>query len=372
MEFKWEIFRLKNTVPPVLAVGGELKNTVCLTKDAQAYLSEPLGDLEDYQNFCNFERVITSGLAMLGIEPELIAYDLHPDYLSTKFARDYKPEVTLVGVQHHHAHLAACLADNGVEGPVIGITFDGTGYGLDGCIWGGEILVGSERGFRRWAHLAYLPLPSGSMSIREPWRMGAQYLFQVYGNRMRDLSIRFVEELPDNWSLLQQATDRGINAPLTSSCGRLFDGVAAVVLPKLGQVAFEAEAAISLEQIAEPEETGQYPFATGDDIPIQLDWRPLWEGMVADLEGGVRAGVISARFHNTVAKMILEACLRIRKETAIDQVALTGGVFQNRFLMQKAAESLTGAGFQLVLHRRLPPNDSGIALGQAMIAVAKE
>jgi hydrogenase maturation protein HypF len=372
MDYKWKVFRLEKIVPPVLAVGAELKNTICLTKDNQAYLSEPLGDLENYQDFCHFEKAIVSGLEMLGIEPELIAYDLHPDYLSTKLAMDFKPELSPVGVQHHHAHLAACLADNGTKGPAIGVTFDGTGYGSDDCIWGGEFLVGSETGFQRWAHLAYLPLPSGSMAIREPWRMGAQYLFQVFGDRMGDLSLKFVEELPDNWSLLQQATARGINAPLTSSCGRLFDGVAAVVLPKLGQVAFEAEAAISLERIAEPEETGKYAVDIGCDLPFQLGWYPLWEGIVADLEAGLRAGVISARFHNTLAGMIVEVCLRIRMETAINQVALTGGVFQNRFLLQKAVEGLNKAGFKVMLHDRLPPNDSGIALGQAMIAAAKE
>jgi hydrogenase maturation protein HypF len=372
MDLKWKMFPLNKTVPPVLALGGELKNTVCLTKDDQAYLSEPLGDLEDYRDFSKFEATIAIGQKMLGVKPELIAYDLHPDYLSTKFALGFKQEIPSVGVQHHHAHLAACLADSRAEGPIIGVTFDGTGYGLDSCIWGGEFLVGNETGFQRWAHLAYLPLPSGSMAIREPWRMGAQYLFQVYGNRMRELPIKFAEELPDNWSLLQQATARGINAPLTSSCGRLFDGVAAVVLSKMDQVAFEAEAAINLEQMAEPEETGEYPLPISGDMPFQLDWHPLWEGIVADLEAGVRAGVISARFHNTVAGLIVKVCLRIRKETAINQVALTGGVFQNRFLLQKTAEGLFKAGFQVVLHHRLSPNDSGIALGQAMIAVAKE
>lgn len=372
MVFKGKSFRLKDSGPPVLAVGGELKNTVCLTKGDCAYLSEPMGDLEDYRNFTAFETAIEEGKRILAVEPEVIAYDLHPDYLSSKYALSFQQETRLRGVQHHHAHLAACLVENQAEGPAIGVTFDGTGYGLDGCIWGGEFLVGDGGAFQRWAHFAYLPMPSGSMAIKEPWRMAAQYLERVFGEEMASLPIGFVEKLPENWFLLKEATAKGINAPLTSSCGRLFDGVATLVLEKFGKVAFEAEVAIELERIAEPGERAHYPFALGDEVPIQIRWAPIWQGIVEDLKAGTGKGVVSARFHNTLAEIIQAVCLRISRETGIKEVALTGGVFQNRFLLARTAGKLKDAGLKLLLHHELPPNDSGIALGQAMIALQRE
>lgn len=356
----------------VLALGAEVNSTVCFVKDGRAYVSAPLGDLEEYRNFLRFEEYIREAKRRLGAEPDLIAHDLHPEYLSTKYALAQAGGARLLGVQHHHAHLAACLFDHGLEETVIGVTFDGTGYGSDGRVWGGEFLTGDFTGFDRWAHLAYLPLPSGSRAIKEPWRMGVQYLYETFGEEMGSLPLPFVKTLPENWPLLLRAVRRGVNAPFTSSCGRLFDGVAAVVLGLYGQVAFEGEAAIKLEQAAAPEEEGDYPFTITGDVPWQVDWRPLWQALVEDLGKGVRKEIASARFHNTLAKIIRQVALRISRETGIKKVALTGGVFQNRFLRQRAAASLTQAGLEVLLHRRLFPSDRSVSVGQAMIALAKE
>lgn len=356
----------------VLALGAEVNSTICFIQNGLAYVSPPLGDLEDYQNFLRFEEYIIEGQGRLGMKPEVIAHDLHPEYLSTKYALTRAGETRLIGVQHHHAHLAACLLDQELDETVIGVTFDGTGYGLDGCLWGGEFLTGNRSRFTRWAHLAYLPVPSGARAIKEPWRMGAQYLYETFGPEMMSLKLSFVEALPESWPLLQRATGRGVNAPLTSSCGRLFDGVAAVVLDLYGTAAFEGKAAVSLEEASAPEEEGHYPFTVSEAMPWQVDWRPLWHALVEDLEKGVGKQIAGARFHNTVAKMIQVVTGRISRETGIKKVALTGGVFQNRLLRQKAAAYLTGAGLEVLLHRRLSPSDRSISLGQAVVALAKE
>lgn len=366
------VFPLPKRGTQVLALGAEVNSTLCFIKNNWAYVSVPLGDLEDYRNFLLFEKLIREGTRRLEVTPDIIAYDLHPEYLSTKFALELPGEVPLIGVQHHHAHLAACLFDNGLEEEVIGVAFDGTGYGLDGCLWGGEFLVGNSAYFTRWAHLAYLPIPSGSLAIKEPWRMGAQYLDETFGAGMMSLPLQFVERLPNNWELLKKATAKGINAPLTSSCGRLFDGVAAVVLGLYGQVSFEGEGAMMLEKTAAPEEKGHYPHTVSREVPFQVDWRPLWQALVEDLQKGTGQEIVSARFHNTVANIILEVTLRISEETGIKKVALTGGVFQNRYLLQRTVAHLTNAGLAVLLHRRLPPSDRSISVGQAMIALAKE
>jgi len=357
---------------PVLALGAEVNSTVCLVKDGRAYVSPPLGNLEDYRNFLRFEAYIREAKERLGVEPEIIAHDLHPEYLSTKYALEQAGGARRLGVQHHHAHLAACLLDHGLAEPVIGVTFDGTGYGSDGCLWGGEFMTGSFTGFHRWAHLAYLPLPSGSQAIKEPWRMGAQYLYETFGEEMLSLPLAFVTTMPESWQLLNRATRQGINAPLTSSCGRLFDGVAAVVLGFYRRVNFEGEAAIQLERTAAPEEEGEYPFAVRGEMPWQVDWRPLWQALVEDLGQGVAKEIASARFHNTVARIIQAVAMRISRETGLKKVALGGGVFQNRLLVQRAATLLTGAGLEVLPPRRLSPGDRSLSLGQAMIALAKE
>lgn len=356
--------------PPVLACGGEQKNIICLTKGEKAFPSPHIGDLENYLTLESFENTIKDMKKTLEIEPEVITYDLHPEYLATKFALAYPKKVKLVGVQHHHAHLASALAEHGLNETIIGVAFDGTGYGTDGCIWGGEFLVGDGAAFRRWGHLAYVPMPSGSLAIKEPWRMAAGYLEQVYGRNMIELPLEFVKQLPDNWALLQKATAKGINAPLTSSCGRLFDGVAALLLLKQ-KVSFEGQAAMLLEKIADPGEEGEYPFTIEIGVPHQIGLKPLWQAIVADIKAGIKKEIISARFHNTISRIILDMCLLIRKETGIKKVALTGGVFQNIFLLEKASRQLQKADFHVLQHHLVPPNDAGLSIGQALVALTK-
>lgn len=362
------VFSIKG--PAVLACGGEQKNTVCLTKGKIAFSSPHIGDLENYLTLESFENTIKDLKKTLEIEPEVIAYDLHPEYLATKYALSYQGKVKLVGVQHHHAHLAAALAEHSLMETIIGVTFDGTGYGTDGCIWGGEFLVGDGADFQRWGHLAYVPMPSGNLAIKEPWRMAAGYLEQAYGNEMSELSIEFIKQLPENWELLRQATAKGINAPLTSSCGRLFDGVTALLCLKQ-KTSFEGQAAMLLEKIADPKEEGEYPFAIEKGFPYQIKLKPLWRAIVMELELGVKKETISARFHNTISKIILDMCLLIRQETGIQKVALTGGVFQNVFLLERTNRQLQKAGFQVLLHHLIPPNDGGLSIGQALVALSQ-
>lgn len=383
------------TLPNILACGGEQKNTFCLTKDHQAFLSHHIGDLENLSTLLSFEEGVEHFKAMFQIEPKIIACDLHPEYLSTKYARDYPGTVEIVEVQHHHAHIASCLADNSETGPVIGVSFDGTGLGTDGCIWGGEFLVCGYHNFIRAAHLKYLPMLSGAKAIREPWRMAASYLFASYGRKIEDLDIDFVKSLPKSWPVLRQALGKNINSPLTSSCGRLFDGVAALVGLR-SQSNYEGQAAVELEQAIIPGETGSYSFEIIDaggfskegigkkgaisssySLEIlapqiwEIDWRPVIRGIVQDLGRGKPAGRIAGKFHHAVAEMILKTCCLIRKFYDINRVALSGGVFQNIYLLNTVENLLTGQGFRVFTHSRVPANDGGLSLGQAMIAACQ-
>ncbi|MDD2497704.1 MAG: carbamoyltransferase HypF, partial [Desulfitobacteriaceae bacterium] len=354
-------------LPEILACGGEQKNTFCLTKNDKAFLSQHIGDLENGQTLLNFEEGIEHYKTLFDIKPDIVAYDLHPEYLSTKYALTYPGEVKKIGVQHHHAHLASCLADNGEDGPAIGVCFDGTGYGPDGCIWGGEFLVGGYKNFIRAAYLAYVPMPSGSMAIKEPWRMTLSYLYAAYGSEMEFLNIDFIRCLPECWRLLREALDKKINSPLTSSCGRLFDGVAALIGLK-NKITYEGQAAVELEQLITPGEDDFYPFEISSSGQWEIDWRPLIRGVVDDLKNGISQGVIAAKFHNTVAQMCMKTCLLIREFYGINKVALSGGVFQNVYLVNEAEDLLIRERFRVLTHRRVPPNDGGLSLGQALVA----
>ncbi|WP_339153821.1 carbamoyltransferase HypF [Actinomadura luteofluorescens] len=343
---------------PVLACGAELKNTFCLTRDGRAFVSPHIGDLENHETLRAFEEGVAHFRRLFGIEPDLIAYDPHPEYLSTKYALDQ--DLPGVAVQHHHAHIASCLADNGAAGPVIGVAFDGTGYGTDGTLWGGEFLVADLRGFERAGHLEPVPLPGGAAAIREPWRMAAAY--GVPG----DLP---VARRP-GWAAVTALARRGVNAPPTSSMGRLFDAVAAV-LGVRDRVNYEGQAAVELEQCADLTETGAYRAALNGTAGFTVAGGDLVDAVVADLRANVPVPVIAARFHNGVAALVVDAASRIRSQTGLGTVALSGGVFQNMLLLDRAVSGLEGAGFDVLTHHRVPPNDGGISLGQAAVATAR-
>jgi len=353
--------------PSVLALGAELKNAVCLTLDDRAFLSQHVGDLQNTEACASFERTIGHLQRILELQPQIVAHDLHPDYHSTRYAEGLAG-VRRVAVQHHHAHLASCLAENGVEGEAIGVIFDGVGYGEDGRIWGGEFLVGDCRGYRRVGHFAYLPMPGGDAASREPFRMALSCLHHAYGSELPDLSV--VEAIPEaERRLLLQMIEKGVNSPLTSSCGRLFDAVAALCGLR-DRISYEGQAALELEMAIEGEaEAGYYPY----DIEHAAEgyiFQPAAtiRAIVDDLQGGVPVSAVSARFHNTLAYLVAETCLLVRADTGLARVALSGGVFQNRYLTEKCVPILKRGGFEVFTHSLVPPNDGGLALGQAIIA----
>ncbi|HEY2508775.1 MAG TPA: carbamoyltransferase HypF [Streptosporangiaceae bacterium] len=380
---------------PVLACGAELKNTFCLAKEHHAFLSHHIGDLENAETLRSFTEGIEHFRRLFDVEPEVIVHDLHPEYLSTKYAQDLARSdprpASLLGVQHHHAHIASCLADNGEDGPVIGVAFDGTGYGTDGTIWGGEFLVADLVSFERAACLEPVPLPGGAAAIRQPWRMAAVYLAAAYrGEPPARLAVR--DRHASQWSAVLAMAGRGINAPLTSSAGRLFDAVAAV-LGVRDEITYEGQAAIELEQLADPGERGSYPAgiraagglraraAARDPSPggataaRRAPWvcgADLVRAAVEDLASGAPPPVVAARFHNGVAAAIVAVCARVRNDTGLGVVALSGGVFQNVLLTGRVSEGLAQAGFRVLAHRQVPCNDGGISLGQAAIAGARD
>jgi hydrogenase maturation protein HypF len=396
--------RLPFETRQILATGAELKNTFCLTHDDFAFVSQHIGDMENLETLEHFEQSIELFKHLFRIEPELVAYDLHPDYFATKYAKTQYPisrfRNRLIPIQHHQAHIAACLADNGWaadngsspdSGPIIGVAWDGTGYGLDGHIWGGEFFVGDYRGFHRVAHLEYLPMAGGDAAIRNPWRLALGYMYSLTG------------ELPDltgigkrEMHIVQQQLDRRLNTPLTSAVGRLFDAVAALIGVRQ-VVTYEAQAAIELEMLATKwaaeraveGELPYYPFdveAGGGGAIIHL--RRLFEAIQSDRAAGSTPAEIGWRFHHTMAELIVAVCRYIATEfgsahfsrvqvaeaipgnlqNGLRTVALSGGVFQNRLLLELAVPRLERAGFRVLLHRQVPCNDGGISLGQAVLA----
>lgn len=361
--------QLSYDLPPVLAAGAELKNTFCLTRGKYAFLSQHIGDLENYETLQSFEEGVRHYQNLFRVQPELIACDLHPDYLASRAAaqRAEQENLPLVKVQHHHAHLAACLADNHYtkSDPVIGLILDGTGLGTDGAVWGGEVLVGGLEGYRRAYHLKYVPLPGGDLAVRKPARMALSHLWAA--------GLPWEEELPpvealcfEERTALRVQLEKKLNTPPTSSMGRLFDAASALISVRQ-VVNYEGQAAIELEALADPDENGSYPFDIQDGI---LDPAPLWEAMLADWRAGESAGTISARFHNAIADALLTICREIRSNAGTSTVALSGGVWQNRLLLHKTLERLRADRFTVLYHHRVPANDGGLALGQALIAAA--
>jgi hydrogenase maturation protein HypF len=360
---------LREEVPSVLAVGGELKNTVCLTRGQHAFLSQHIGDLENVETYNFFCEVLSHLQRILEIDPEIIAYDLHPDYFSTRWALAQKG-VTLVGVQHHHAHIASCMAENHLEGRVIGLALDGTGYGTDGRIWGGEVLVADYREFTRAAHLAYVPMPGGAAAILEPWRMAVSYLAQHFGRGLWELDIPFVRRLDrSRTTTLLRMASQGVNSPLTSSCGRLFDAMAALIGIQQ-KVTYEAQAAIELEvAIGDAVDSGLYPFGiVAEDEGWVIDTRPLFEAVVEDIRLGAPVSSISQRFHNGLVEVLARLANLLRERTQLNRVCLSGGTFQNVYLLAHFEERLRGDGFEVFTHSEVPSGDGGLSLGQALVA----
>lgn len=354
----------------VLAVGGHLKNTFCLTDGPNAFLSQHIGDLDDAQNLEYFQWCVDHLQDVLRIKPQLIAHDLHPDYLSTRYALHLAEARGLpaVAVQHHHAHIAACMAENGLEGTVLGIACDGTGYGEDGCVWGCEILAAGYGDYHRLAHLDYVPLPGAEQAVREPWRMGAVYLA---GQGLLDEDITFCRELDrSQWRLLTQMIDKGINSPLASSAGRLFDAVAAVLGIRRVN-AYEGQAAIMLEA-ASTEAQGTYDYEISDaNNSMIMAPGPMFAGIVADLQAGAERGTIAARFHSSFVAMLAETAVRAARLTGIKQVALSGGTFQNERVLTGLHRRLSEWGLEVFIHSQVPPNDGGLSLGQAVVAAER-
>ena len=361
--------RLHKELPQILAVGGELKNTICLTRGNLAFLSQHIGDLENIESFDFFCDAITYLSRILEIEPEVIAHDLHPDYFSTKWALTQKG-VRVFGVQHHHAHIAACMAENRIDGRVIGLSLDGTGYGTDGQIWGGEALFVGYASFERAAHFAYVALPGGTAAIREPWRMAVSYLAQTFGEDFLDLDIPFVQELErEKAELILRMMAQRVNCPLTSSCGRLFDAVAALIGIRQ-EVSYEAQAAIELEMSGRSSsETDGYPFTIRrQDEYWQIDPSPLFGAIVEDLRRKVCTETISRRFHNGLVETLVRLACLLRQESSLNQICLSGGTFNNLLLFEHLIRKLESHGFEVFTHSEVPTGDGGLSLGQALVA----
>lgn len=365
--------RLPWSAPPLLATGAELKNTFCLTRDTYAFLSHHIGDMENYETLRAFEDGVAHLERLFRVSPEAIAYDLHPNYMATRYAleRASAAGIPAIGVQHHHAHIAAGMVENGLSGKkkVIGVAFDGTGYGEDGAIWGGEFLIADYATYERAAYLRYVPLPGGDRAVREPWRVALAWL-NVAGLPWEDdlPPVRFARQLGnDRLDVLRRQIDLGLNAPPTSSMGRLFDAAAALAGIRQ-MVNYEAQAAIEFEALVDGLIDTAYEFAFDGSV---IDPTPLWMGILDDRRAAVSPGTIAARFHNGIARMVLAVCRHLRDVHALDEVVLSGGVWQNVTLLRQALNLLKRDRFTVYIHHQVPANDGGIALGQAAIAARR-
>jgi hydrogenase maturation protein HypF len=355
---------------PLLACGAELKNTFCVVKGGRAWVSHHIGDLENYETLQSFRDGIEHFAALFGVAPEVVVHDLHPEYLSTKYALE-REELEPIGVQHHHAHLAACLAEHGEHGPAIGAIYDGTGYGTDGTIWGGELLVGDLKNFERAGHLLPVPLPGGHRAVREPWRMACAWLQAAHGAEANAPQPIANEIAPGAWGAVRQLARSGIASPPTTSMGRLFDAVAALCGVRL-HVNYEGQAAAELEALCDPRDRDGYSLPllrNGGDLV--LDPRPTVHEIARDVHAGVPAAKIAARFHNAVAAATTCACISLAGQRNLDTAVLAGGSFQNRALLESVGASLARAGLRVLVPERLPPNDGGISYGQAAVAAAR-
>ena len=364
---------LSRPLPAILALGAELKNTFCLTRGSQAFLSAHNGDLENpaaYEAWC---EAVEHYCRLLAIRPEAVAFDPHPGYFSRGYLARW--DLPQFAVQHHHAHIAAVLAEHGHPGPVIGVAYDGTGYGADGSLWGGEFLIAGERSCRRAAHFRYLPLPGGERAIRQPWRLAAWFLRQEYGEDWIDGpwdTAAKVRRDGDDWRLLLQAAQLGLNAPLTSSAGRLFD-LAAALLGIRQSIHYEGQAAVELERAAgrQPGKVRPYSLNAAPAESWELDFLPLLRSLAERKRRGAGAAELAADFHTTLAAATVDVVERLAVRHGLKEVALSGGVFQNMTLLGQVMERLAAKDFRVYIPRRAPANDGGLALGQALVAAAR-
>ncbi|HWX87616.1 MAG TPA: Sua5/YciO/YrdC/YwlC family protein, partial [Solirubrobacteraceae bacterium] len=370
---------------PVLACGAELKSTFCLARGERAWVSHHIGDLKNYETLRSFGEGVEHFQRLFAVAPEVVAHDLHPDYLSTRYALE-REGLEPLPVQHHHGHLAACLAEHGEHGPAIGVVFDGSGYGADGTVWGGELLVGGLRDFERVGHLRAVRLPGGDRAVSEPWRMACSWLVDAHDGEIppvpsslagsvsadapRRPSSPAVLLAPERWEALARLA-RSEMAPLTTSAGRLFDAVAALCGLR-ASVTYEGQAAIELEAAVDHSERGRYTISLEDsDGVLQLDPRAAISAIARECAQGVPVGSVAARFHSGLAQAIALACGEIAGGRGLSTVVLSGGVFQNRVLLESTIAELERAKLRPLVHEQLPPGDGGISYGQAAVAAAR-
>lgn len=354
---------LSAPLPCVLAVGAHLKNSVALSVGRNVFISQHIGDLETSQAWSAFRKVAADLPQLYDAIPDMVACDMHPEYLSTKYAAQLS--APMHPVQHHWAHALACMAENELEAPVLAVSWDGTGYGLDGTIWGGEFLLAGDAGFQRVAHLRQFRLPGGEAAIKQPRRSALGVLHEIWGSKAAERrEIALVSQFPEHeFRLMRQMLTKGVNSPVTSSAGRLFDAVASLIGLRQ-RATFEGQAAMELEFAIEPGLDDSYPFLVQGSEPFVVDWRPMIEAIVEEISARCSAGAIAAKFHNTLAEMVVAVARRIEQE----RVVLTGGCFQNCQLTERCVQRLIDAGFRPYWHQRVPPNDGGIALGQIVAA----
>lgn len=351
----------------ILAMGAQQKNTFCLCKGENAFLSGHIGDLDEEDTAECLEREIEAFIKIFDADPQVIACDMHPDYVSTRLAARYEGRLPIYQIQHHHAHMASVLAEHKLTGNAIGITFDGTGLGTDGCIWGGEVLYGNCAKFTRCGHLLYFPLLGGESAVREPWRT-ALAVTDIACRRDSALSLFY--EYRKEAEILLSAGDKNINAPLTSSMGRLFDAVSALCGVRK-TTTYEGQAAVELQQMMDENTFGSYHFAIREEHGCMIfDWRPLIKEVAADIRAGVPAGAVSLKFHYAVVELIAIAANQLRSEKGCNTVVLSGGVFQNDFLLEKSVKKLEECGFEVYTNQMVPVNDGGLSFGQAAVASA--
>jgi hydrogenase maturation protein HypF len=349
---------------PILAAGPELKHTFCIGKGRRAIVSHHIGDLETWEAMSAFLEAVEHYKHTFDVAPEAIAHDLHPDYLSTKWALETGGDDT-IGVQHHHAHIASCLADNGRSDRVIGLALDGTGYGEDGALWGCEVLAADLSGYDRHLHLEYVPMPGGAAAIREPWRMAAVYLEAAFAGAVPDVGVLRRNEAA--WDPMVRMARAGMNSPPTSSAGRLFDAAAAICGVR-DRVSYEGQAPSELEQVADPSSTRSYPCPL---VGNQIGGVALIGALAEDIHSGTPVAEAAAAFHNGLVGALGAACEVVRDREGLETVALSGGTWQSLFLLERAQARLAEAGFEVLIHQRVPANDGGISLGQAMVANAR-
>ena len=364
-----DVIPLGEETEEVFAAGSLLKNTFCITKGQNAIVSQHIGDLENLEAMEFYKETLRNLKNTFRADPKIVAHDLHPDYLSTAFALEYArehkiPAEKVIAVQHHHAHIAGAMAEHELRNDVIGVSFDGTGFGTDGNIWGGEFLIANRQEFKRAAHLKYTRLPGGDMAAKEPWRMAISYLADSGGV---DSVEGFRQRIGSKAGIVEDMIRKGVNSPYTSSMGRLFDAVASIAGVR-DEITFEAEAAIELESIADRGETGGYPFVVIGSEPLEIDAAPLIRAVVQDVNKGASVEAIAGRFHNAIAEMTLQVSTMLRDSSGINDIVLTGGVFQNSLLAKLATVRLEKAGFKVYMPEKVPSNDGGISLGQAVVA----